>query len=100
MEDRLVESVRGHEQILADRRREIAQLGVGDEDDAQVDRVDLEVRGNRHDERHDDDDRREDVHHAADDDQKRVQAEQEHPLRVDVRLAHSASRAGTCASIR
>jgi hypothetical protein len=53
-----------------------------------------------HDERHDDDNRRKNVHHPADDYEKGVQAEQEHPLRFNVRLVQSMRRAGTWASIK
>ena len=62
----LLEAVGREEEVEAHRRSEVAQLQVGDEDDAQVDRVDTKGGAQGDDERHHDDDGREDVHDAAD----------------------------------
>ncbi len=56
LNDRFLKSEARDEQIHADGRREIADLEVGEEDDAQVDWVHPEVAGDGDDERDDDDD--------------------------------------------
>ena len=84
--ERLVEPRRREEQVQPDGREQESQFQVRQEDHAEVDRVDVVGRPERHDQRRQDDDRRVDLHDAAHDQQEDVQRQQEHRRRLDVRL--------------
>src|SRR5690606_6094694 len=71
------ETVGGDEQVHAHRRGEVAQLQVGQHDDAQVHRVDAEGGRHRQQQRHQDHHRREDVQQHAHGQQEQVEQQQE-----------------------
>ena len=77
LQQRSVETIRGIEQVEADRWGQEPEFQVRDENDAEVDRVNPECRADPRDERYDHEDRRDDVHQTADDDQEDVESQQE-----------------------
>jgi hypothetical protein len=62
---RLAEPVGGEEQVHSDRRGQVAELHVDEEDDPEMQRIDAEGETERQHERHEDHGRGKDVEHAS-----------------------------------
>ena len=83
-QDRAFEAIAGDEQVQADGWGEVAELHVGQEQDAEVHGVDAVAHGNRNQQRHQDNQCRKDVQHHADAEEKQVKQGEERPAAVDM----------------
>ena len=82
--DRAFESIAGNKQIHAHQWGELTDLHIGQEDNAQMYRVDTITDSDGQDNRHDNDQCGEDIQHHPQHQQKQVQYHQERPFTVNV----------------
>src|SRR3989344_3293011 len=82
------EALAGEKKIDANRRGQITYLEIGEEDDAEMHRIDAETLRQRQNQRHDDHDGGKDVHDAPDDQKKGIQEQQELQLALHVLLEY------------
>src|SRR5207248_10174170 len=83
LRQKLLESIGGQKQVQSDRRREISQFHVCQEENSQMDRVKTKSLPQRRNEWNLDDDGRKNIHQAADNQQKHIEQQQKHPSRVN-----------------